>query len=93
MTIMFFWSKFPLEKVIARWCIAMMQQPLLLTPNFGLKSSHILTQSLYNVRVVCGIDRFACQDEFFVNSPLDVKENGEHALDFAFCLSHLVWSR
>jgi hypothetical protein len=24
-----------------------------------------------------------CQDEFFVNNPLDVKENDEHALDFA----------
>jgi hypothetical protein len=25
----------------------------------------------------------ACQDEFFVNNPLDVKENDDHALDFA----------
>jgi hypothetical protein len=31
----------------------------------------------------------ACQDEVFVNNPLDVKENDEHALDFAFRLSHL----
>jgi hypothetical protein len=29
----------------------------------------------------------ACQDEFFVNNPLDVKENDEHALDFALHLS------
>jgi hypothetical protein len=31
----------------------------------------------------------ACQDEFFVNNPLDVKENDEHAVDFALQLSHL----
>jgi hypothetical protein len=34
------------------------------------------------VTVVCRIDCLACQDEFFVNNPLDVKENVEHALDF-----------
>jgi hypothetical protein len=28
----------------------------------------------------------ACQDEFFVNNPLDVKENYKHALDFALHL-------
>jgi hypothetical protein len=31
----------------------------------------------------------ACQHEFFVNNPLDIKENDEHAFDFAFHLSHL----
>jgi hypothetical protein len=31
----------------------------------------------------------ACQDEFFVNNPLDVKENDEHALDVAVHLSRL----
>jgi hypothetical protein len=31
----------------------------------------------------------ACQDEFFANHPLDVKENDEHALDFALHLSRL----
>jgi hypothetical protein len=25
----------------------------------------------------------ALQDELFVNNPIDVKENGEHTLDFA----------
>jgi hypothetical protein len=34
----------------------------------------------------------ACQGELFVNNPLDVKENDEHALDFAFHLSHLLRS-
>jgi hypothetical protein len=37
----------------------------------------------------CGIDCFTCQDEFFVDHPLDIKENDEHALDFAFHLSLL----
>jgi hypothetical protein len=33
--------------------------------------------------VVCGIDRFACQEEFFVNNPFNVK-----ALDLLFtCLA------
>jgi hypothetical protein len=40
---------------------------------FGAKSSHICTQSLQNVTVVCRTDCLACQDEFFVNNPLDVK--------------------
>jgi hypothetical protein len=31
----------------------------------------------------------ACQDELFVNNRLDIKENYEHALDFAFYLSGL----
>jgi hypothetical protein len=33
------------------------------------------------VKVVCGIDSLACQDEFSVNDLLDVNENYEHALD------------
>jgi hypothetical protein len=35
----------------------------------------------------------ACQEELFVTDPLDVKENDEHALDFAFHLSHIFRSR
>jgi hypothetical protein len=31
----------------------------------------------------------ACQDEFFVNNPFDVKENDPHVLDFALHLSRL----
>jgi hypothetical protein len=41
------------------------------------------------VTVVCRFDSLACQDKFFVNNPLDVKENGERALDFALHLSRL----
>jgi hypothetical protein len=33
----------------------------------------------------------AFQDKFFVDNPLDVKENDEHATDFALQLSHLYW--
>jgi hypothetical protein len=40
-----------------------------------------------NVKIVYGIDSLACQDEFFVDSLLDVKENDEHAHDFAVHLS------
>jgi hypothetical protein len=41
----------------------------------GAKSSHIFTQSPENVTVACKIDCLACHDEFFVNNPLNVKEN------------------
>jgi hypothetical protein len=51
-----------------------MQQPVLWSPKFGTKSSHIFTQSPQNITVVCGIDCLACQDEFFANNPLDVKK-------------------
>jgi hypothetical protein len=41
------------------------------------------------VAVVCTIGCLAYQDKLFVNNPLDVKENYEHALDFALCEFHL----
>jgi hypothetical protein len=46
---------------------------------------HAVTEK---VTVVCRIDSLACQDDFFVNNALNVKENDEHALDFALHLSH-----
>jgi hypothetical protein len=55
-----------------------MTQQLLLSPKFWV-----------NVTVVCGIDCLACQGKFFMDNPLDVKENEEHVLDFALHLSHL----
>jgi hypothetical protein len=45
-----------------------------------MKSSHIFIQSLWNVTVACRIDCLACQDKFFVNNPLDVKENDKHSV-------------
>jgi hypothetical protein len=33
-----------------------MQQPVLLWPKFGAKSSHSFTRSPQNVTVVCGVD-------------------------------------
>jgi hypothetical protein len=51
-----------------------MQEPFLLLPKLEAKSSHIFTQSLLDVTFVCGIERFTCQDEFFLNNPLDVKK-------------------
>jgi hypothetical protein len=38
-------QKFPDEKGSVRRCIVMMQQPVLLSPKFGVKSSHIFMQS------------------------------------------------
>jgi hypothetical protein len=68
----------------------MMQQPVLLSPKFEAKSLHIFMQSQWSVTVVYRIDCLFCQDEFFVNIPLGVKENYEHGLDFALHLFHLL---
>jgi hypothetical protein len=70
-----------------------MQQPIHSSPKFGAKSSHIFIQSLQNVTVLSGIDCLACQEEFFVNNPIDAKENDEHAPDYGLHLSHLFQSR
>jgi hypothetical protein len=59
-----------------------MQQPDPLLPKFWAKSFHIFRHSPQNATVVCGIDCMACQDELFVNNPIDVKDNDEHTLDF-----------
>jgi hypothetical protein len=45
------------------------------------------------VTAVCGIDCFACQDEFFVNKSPLCKKKYEHALDFALRLPRLFRSR
>jgi hypothetical protein len=82
-------QKFPSEKGNVRWCTIVVQQPLLLWPKFGAKSLHNFTQSLYNVTAVRRIGCLACQDKFFVNSPLNLKENDEHSLNFALQLSHM----
>jgi hypothetical protein len=37
------------------------QQPVLLSPTFGAKSSHMFTQSPYNFTVVRGLDSLAWQ--------------------------------
>jgi hypothetical protein len=58
-----------------------------LSPKFGAKSSHNFTKSPWNATTVCGIDSLAYQNKFFLNNPLDIKENYEHALDFALRLS------
>jgi hypothetical protein len=81
-----FGKKFPGEKGSVKRCVVVIQQQVLLSPKFGAKSSHIFTQSPTNVTVECGIDCLACQDELFVNDPLDVKGNYEHVLHFALRL-------
>jgi hypothetical protein len=46
-----------------------MQQPVLLSPKFGAKSSHIFTQSPQNVTGVCGIDCLPARTKFFCEQP------------------------
>jgi hypothetical protein len=41
-----FGQKFLPEKGSVSWCIVVMQQPVLLSPKFGAKSSHIFMQLL-----------------------------------------------
>jgi hypothetical protein len=74
-----------------RRCVIVMQQPVLLSPKFGAKSSHVSrSRRKTSQRIRNGVFGLpACQDEFFVNSPLDLKENYEHALDFALHLFRL----
>jgi hypothetical protein len=78
-----------MKKEVCDCALVVMQQPVCLLLKFGAKSSHIFTQSPENVTVVCGIDCLACQEELFVNNPLDIKANDEYALDFALQLSRL----
>jgi hypothetical protein len=40
-----FGEKFPGEKGGVRWCVIVMQQAVLLLPNFRVKSSYIFTHS------------------------------------------------
>jgi hypothetical protein len=70
-----------------------MQDSTPLSSKFEEKSSQVFMQPPWKVTVVRGIDCLACQDEFFVNITLDVKENNEYVLDFALHLSHLFRSR
>jgi hypothetical protein len=85
----FFGQNFPGENESVRWCVVVMQHSVFWSLKFGVKSSGMFMQSPLNIAVVCGIDCLAYQDEFFVNNnTLDVKENEEHALDFALHLSH-----
>jgi hypothetical protein len=90
---LYFGQKLPGVKGSVRRCIVVMQQPVLFSPKFEVKSLHIFTQSPENVTVVCEVYCLACQDELFFNNPLDVKGNDEHALNFALHLPRLFRSR
>jgi hypothetical protein len=50
-----FGLKFPGEKESVRQCFVIMQRPVILSPKFATKCSHIFTQSLYDVTVLCGV--------------------------------------
>jgi hypothetical protein len=67
-----------------------MQQPVpFVTKVRGEVFAHFHALAV-NVTGVCGIGCSACQDEFFVNTPLDVTENDEHALAFPRSALNLV---
>jgi hypothetical protein len=66
-----------------------MEEPVILLPKLGAKSSHIFTYLPKNITVVCGIDCLACQDEFFMKNTLDVEESDDHTPGFSLGLSCL----
>jgi hypothetical protein len=81
------------EKGSMKWCIVLMQQPVLLSPKFGAKSSHISsslrkTSQLYAEFIVC-----RTRQNSLWTIHLIIKENDEHALYFALHLSRLFRSR
>jgi hypothetical protein len=43
-TCVIFGQKFSAEKRSVWWCVVVMQQPVLLSPNFGAKFSHFFAQ-------------------------------------------------
>jgi hypothetical protein len=77
-----FWSKIPSEKGSERLRCHDATASSFVTKVRGEAFVHFHT-----VTVICRIDCLACRDEFFVNNPLDVKENVDHAH-----LSRLFWS-
>jgi hypothetical protein len=48
-----FGQKFPGEKGSVRRCVVVMQQPVLLSPNFKAKSLHMFTHHLYGPVGTC----------------------------------------
>jgi hypothetical protein len=87
-----FGQKFPGERGSVKGYVDVMQQPILLSPKLGPKfrtfsrSRHKPSQQYAELTL-------ACQDEFFANNPLDIRENYEHALDLAFHVSRSSLSR
>jgi hypothetical protein len=88
-----FGETFPGERGNVIQCAVLMLQPA----SFDAKVRGEVFEHFHavtaNVTVVYGIECLAWQDEFFVNNPLDIKENDEHAIDVAFPPSRLFWSR
>jgi hypothetical protein len=62
--------RLPVEKRSVMRCVVVMQQPVLLSPNFGTNFHAVAVKK---VIVLWGIGCLACHDKFFVNNPLDVK--------------------
>jgi hypothetical protein len=62
-------KKIPGEKGSVRQCSVMMQQTVLLSPKFGSKSSHIITQSPQSVTVVCRMTVWPARINYFWTIP------------------------
>jgi hypothetical protein len=74
------------EKEVLRWCIVMMQTAgSFVAKVWGKVFAHFNAFTVKHT-VVCGTCWLTYQDEFFVNNPIDVKENDEHVLDFDLTL-------
>jgi hypothetical protein len=75
-----------------KWHVVMMQQRAIFSKVQGKIIAHFHVVAT-EVTLVFIIDCLDYQDEIFMNIPLDVKANDEHALDSAFHLSHSpVWA-
>jgi hypothetical protein len=80
-------QKFPDEKVNVRRYVVVMQQPVFFVAKVrGEVFTHFRAVAV-KVTVVCGVDYLECQEEFFLNNPLEVKQNDEHTLNFALTLN------
>jgi hypothetical protein len=68
-------------------CVVVMQESVVLSPNFEAKSSPHFCAVALKATVVFRIYCFVRHNKLFVNNPLDAKENNDQSLDFALNLS------
>jgi hypothetical protein len=86
---LFFGKKFPVEKGNVRCWVVVKQQPVLSSPEFGAKSSHIFTQSPKTSEQYAELVVWPARTNSLWIIPL-ISENGdEHSLDLALHLSPL----
>jgi hypothetical protein len=61
---MFLVKKFHGEKGSVSQCVVLMQQTVLVSPEFGTKPSHVFMPLPENVTVVCRIECLACRTNY-----------------------------